>query len=270
MSAGGRRRRRGGRRSASLAGDPLDLFLDAITNALGVIMFILLMVVLFGRASDTPQPATEASEVREAQELERQVRDLQARLDALPPAGDPELAARWKAAMDRLPALEREVDRLKSAVRRDEADSLAAEARLAEERKSLERMASELAAVQQATKAPTGFVRISRFQQDARKAIILAVAGGKVSRIRATKETTSISAPTGGTPVTDQASADAAVRSLLDGFLPSTHRIELIVWEGSFLQAKMVENVLEQLRYDSNPIPVRAGTALEPGAGGVQ
>lgn len=105
MSAGGRRRRRGGRRSASLAGDPLDLFLDAITNALGVIMFILLMVVLFGRASDTPQPATEASEVREAQELERQVRDLQARLDALPPAGDPELAARWKAAMDRLPKL---------------------------------------------------------------------------------------------------------------------------------------------------------------------
>lgn len=270
MSAGGRRRKRGGRKSAALAGDPLDLFLDAITNALGVIMFILLMVVLFGRASDTPQPATQASEVLEVRELEQQARDLQAKLDALPPAGDPELAARWKAAMDRLPPLEREVSRLMSAVRRDEESSLAAEAKLAELRKSAERMSSELASVQQATKAPSGFVRISRFQQDSRKAIILAISGGKVSRIRATKETPSISAPTGGTPITDQASAEAAVRALLEGFLPSTHRVELIVWEGSFQQAKMVENVLEQLRYDSNPIPVRAGTALEPGAGGVQ
>jgi hypothetical protein len=271
VSAGGRRRRRGGRKAASLAGDPLDLFLDAITNALGVIMFILLMVVLFGRASDAPQsPAEQAAEATEVERLESQVRELQAKVDALPPRGDPELAARWKAAMERLPAMEQEVAALKSARRRDEQDALAAEARLANDRKTIERMTTELASVQQATRAPTGFVRISRFQQDPRKAVILAVADGRVSRIRATKETKSISAPTAGTPITDQASADAAVRSLLAEFQPSTHRVELLVWEGSFMQAKLAENAIEDLRFDSNPIPVRAGTALEPGAGGVQ
>ena len=74
MSAGGRRRRRRGHKSSSLAGDPLDLFLDAITNALGVIMFILLMVVLFGRASDSKSDVTAPSavEVREARDLEEQ------------------------------------------------------------------------------------------------------------------------------------------------------------------------------------------------------
>jgi hypothetical protein len=271
VSAGGRRRRRGGRRSASLAGDPLDLFLDAITNALGVIMFILLMVVLFGRASDAPEkPAEQAAEARELQDLEARVRELEAKVDALPPRGDPELAARWKAAMERLPKLEDEINRLKSAQRRDEQDALAAEARLASERRTLERLATEVTSAQQSTKAPTGFVRISRFQADPRKAVILAVADGKVSRLRATKETKSISAPTVGAPVLYQAGADAAVRQLLQEFQPSTHRVELLVWEGSFAQAKLLENAIESLRYDSNPIPVRAGTALEPGAGGVQ
>ena len=87
MSAGGRRRRRGGRKSSSLAGDPLDLFLDAITNALGVIMFILLMVVLFGRASDSKSDAAAPTkaEVREARDLEDKRQQMQAKLDALPP-----------------------------------------------------------------------------------------------------------------------------------------------------------------------------------------
>lgn len=270
MSFAGRRRRRGGRRSSSLAGDPLDLFLDAITNALGVIMFILLMVVLFGRAQDTPRPDSPLRTVEDVRKLEQQARDLEAILDALPPAGDPELYARWKAAMARFPDLEREIDRLRSEIRRSEADARAAEGKFAEEQARMERISAAIAEAQRQSKAPSGFVRISRFQSDGRKAIILAVAGGKVARIRATKETTSISAPTGGTPITNQASADVAVRELLDGFLPSTHRVELIVWEGSFLQAKLIENSLESLRFDSNPIPVRAGTALEPGAGGVQ
>ena len=82
MSTGGRRRRRGGRKSSSLAGDPLDLFLDAITNALGVVMFILLMVVLFGRASDSQSEtaAPTAVEVREARDLEEKRQQLQAKL----------------------------------------------------------------------------------------------------------------------------------------------------------------------------------------------
>ena len=46
------RRRRRIHRSTSMAGDPLDLFQHAMTNARGVIMFVMLMMALFGQASD--------------------------------------------------------------------------------------------------------------------------------------------------------------------------------------------------------------------------
>ena len=270
MSAG-RRRRRGSRKGASLAGDPLDLFLDAITNALGVIMFILLMVVLFGRADDSPaEPKESQAEVRELERLREEVRDLQAKLDALPPAGDPELSARWKAASERLPQLEQEVDRLKSDARRAEQDSLAASATLADDRKAVDRLTAEAEKVQQSAKAPTGFVRVSRFQQDNRKSVILTLSDGKLSRFRATAETKEISAPKAGSDASDAAAAAAAVRKLLDGYLPTTHRVELLVWEGSFRQAKLVEQAILDLGFDSNPLPVRAGTSIQSGTGGVQ
>ncbi len=267
----GRRRRRGSRKGASLAGDPLDLFLDAITNALGVIMFILLMVVLFGRATDSPAETKETqAEVRELERLREELRDLEAKLAALPPAGDPELAARWKAASERLPQAEQEVDRLKADTRKAEQDSLAAAAALAEDRKSIERLTAEAEKVQQSAKAPTGFVRVSRFQQDNRKSVILTLAGGKLSRFRATADTKEISAPKTGSDVSDAAAAAEAVAKLLDGYLPTTHRVELLVWEGSFRQAKLVEQAILDRGFDSNPLPVRAGTSIQSGTGGVQ
>ncbi|MFM9180438.1 MAG: hypothetical protein ACKOV8_04200, partial [Phycisphaerales bacterium] len=97
----GRRRRTRRRRASALAGDPLDLFLDAITNALGVIMFILLMVVIFGRAGEEKSPEPRP-DLREVQQLEERRQELLAKIQALPPAGDPELAARWKAALERV------------------------------------------------------------------------------------------------------------------------------------------------------------------------
>jgi flagellar biosynthesis GTPase FlhF len=267
----GRRRRRRGRKGASLAGDPLDLFLDAITNALGVIMFILLMVVLFGRATDSPAETEKSqAEVRELERLREELRDLEVKLAALPPAGDPELAARWKAASERLPQAEQEVDRLKADTRKAEQDSLAAAAALAEDRKSIERLTAEAEKVQQSAKAPTGFVRVSRFQQDNRKSVILTLAGGKLSRFRATADTKEISAPKTGSDVPDAAAAAEAVAKLLDGYLPTTHRVELLVWEGSFRQAKLVEQAILDRGFDSNPLPVRAGTSIQSGTGGVQ
>lgn len=270
-AAGGRRRRRRGRRGGSLAGDPLDLFLDAITNALGVIMFILLMVVLFGRASDAPAPSAPTSaDAAEARRLEERLRELQARIDALPPAGDPELAARWKAAMERVPRLEEELLQAQAEVERATRDAEDARTRLEEARQSAERLAAESAAKPRSARAPTGFVRVSRFQQDARKSVILTLSDGKLSRFRATAETREISAPSAGTPVPDAQGAAEAVRRALDGFQPATHRVELLVWEGSFRQAKLVEQALLDLGFDSNPLPVRAGTSIQSGAGGVQ
>lgn len=271
MSGGSRRRRRrGGRRSSALAGDPLDLFLDAITNALGVIMFILLMVVIFGRASDSPAAATASkSEAREVRELEELRKELEAKVNALPPAGDPELAARWKAAMEKLPKLEEEVAQLQSESLKAESRASAATVKLNEDQKVVEKLRLEVSQSVTTVK-PSGFIRVSRFQEDKRKSVILTLANGKLSRFRATSETKEISAPTTGSPIISQASATDVTRQLLDGFQPATYRVELLVWEGSFRQAKMVEQALLEMGFDSNPLAVRAGTALKPGAGGVQ
>ena len=272
MSAGGRRRRRGGRKNSSLAGDPLDLFLDAITNALGVVMFILLMVVLFGRASDS-QPDTAAPtavEVREARDLEERRQQLQAKLDALPPAGDPELNARWNAANKAFQKLEEELVELLSEAQRREADASAAATKLAELRKVLEKLTAEASKKSESATPPSGFVRVSRFQQDQRKSVTLLLSGGQLSRFRPTAETKEISAPVTGIAVTDAVSAAQGVIRELDGFQPATYRVDLLVWEGSFAQAKMVEQALLDLGFDSNVLPARAGTSIQSGTGGVQ
>jgi hypothetical protein len=272
MSAGGRRRRRGSRKSSSLAGDPLDLFLDAITNALGVVMFILLMVVLFGRASDSKSDATapNAVEVREARDLEEKRQQMQAKLDALPPAGDPELNARWNAANKQFQKLEDELAELLSEAQRRETDASAAAVTLAELRKVLEKVTAEATTKSKSVTPPSGFVRVSRFQQDQRKSVILLLSGGKLSRFRATAETKEISAPASGFAVSNAVSAAEGVSRALDGFQPATYRVELLVWEGSFAQGKMVEQALLDLGFDSNPLPVRAGTSVQSGTGGVQ
>ncbi|MFM8731094.1 MAG: hypothetical protein ACKOGJ_01010 [Phycisphaerales bacterium] len=266
----GRRRRTRRRRASALAGDPLDLFLDAITNALGVIMFILLMVVIFGRAGEEKSPEPRP-DLREVQQLEERRQELLAKIQALPPAGDPELAARWKAALERVQRLEREESDLAVRARTADEKLRDAAARIAEERKTTERLAAEVEKAKSAVRSSaSSFIRVSRFQQDKRKAVILTLSGGKLSRFRATADTKEISPPPGGSAVGDLEGARAAVKQALDAYPPSTHRVELIVWEGSFPQAKLVEQVLLELGYDSNPLPVRAGAAVPAGTGGVQ
>ena len=272
MSTGGRRRRRGGRKSSSLAGDPLDLFLDAITNALGVVMFILLMVVLFGRASDSQSDtaAPTAVEVREVRDLEDQRQQLQAKLDALPPAGDPELNDRRNKANKEFQKLEDELTELRSEAQRFEADASAAATKLAELRKVLEKLTAEASKKSERATPPSGFVRVSRLHEDQRTPVHLLLSGGKLSRFSVTAETKEISAPSSGFPVSNAVSAVEGVRRELDGFSPATHRVELLVWEGSFAQAKMVEQALLDLGFDSNTLPARAGTSIQSGTGGVQ
>ena len=89
-------------------------------------------------------------------------------------------------------------------------------------------------------------------------------------RFRATPETKEISAPASGFAVSNAVSAAEGVSRALDGFQPATYRVELLVWEGSFAQGKMVEQALLDLGFDSNPLPVRAGTSVPSGTGGVQ
>lgn len=265
-----RRRRRGRRKSAAMAGDPLDLFLDAITNALGVVMFILLMVVLFGRAGAEPAPVPPTQEA-ELRELEEEERKLQLQVQALPPTGDPELAARWKAAMQAVQRLEEELDPMLATARSTDAKVADASALLAEDLRTLERLVSQVReAKDKVRSSASGFIRVSRFQTDKRPAALLALNGGRLSRIRVTADTKQVLPPGGGSDVRDAAGAKAAVESLLRDAPAGTYRVELLVWEGSFDSAKRVEAALLELGYDTNPMPKPAGAPFTPGTGGVQ
>ena len=265
-----RRRRRGRRKSAAMAGDPLDLFLDAITNALGVVMFILLMVVLFGRAGAEPAPVPPTQEA-ELRELEEEERKLQLQVQALPPTGDPELAARWKAVMQAVQRLEEEREPLLATARSTDAKVADASALLAEDLRTVERLVSQVReAKDKVRSSASGFIRVSRFQTDKRPAALLALNGGRLSRIRVTADTKQVLPPGGGSDVRDAVSAKAAVESLLRDAPAGTYRVELLVWAGSFDSAKRVEAALLELGYDTNPMPAPAGAPFTPGAGGVQ
>jgi hypothetical protein len=229
------------------------------------------MMALFGQASDAVVKVTVSvlETAEKARKLADERDDLQRRVAAMPPVGDPELSARYLAALDRLRKDEAELDERRAAVRRRE-EELAKLRDAIEQATKARDAALALVPKNAAPRPPSAFVRVSRFQQDKRSAVILTLAGGKLGRFRATQETKSIPAPATGIPVTDAASAAEAVRKLLDGFQPSTHRVELLVWEGSFLEAKMVEQAILDLGFDSNPEPAKAGAAVTPGTGGVQ
>ena len=263
----GLRRRRRIHRSTAMAGDPLDLFQHAMTNARGVIMFVMLMMALFGQASDAVVQVTVAvlDNAQRVRDLTAERDELQRKIAALPPSGDPELAARWRAALDRIAALEEQDFKVASDRRRAESQAAEAAVRLAEQRKAMEKLDTELAAKTPSAKAPSDFIRVSHFQQDTRKSVILTLNDGKLSRFRATPgaEKVVISPPTAGDRITDAASATDAVRRLLDGFQPTTHTVDLIVWQGSFRQAKLVEQAILDRGFDSNPLPVLAGTNIE-------
>lgn len=268
MSAGRRRRRRGSRGGSSLAGDPLDLFLDAITNALGVVMFILLMVVLFGRAAEEA-PAQDRAAV---EVLERSVRELRERLAALPPAGDPELERRWRDAMSRIAEAGAAVAALRPEVERLRAEARSLSDAVAEARRELERASAKADAAEAAApRAPSGFVRLSRLvAADGRDPVCMALAGGRLSRPAIDGADTELTAPRDGIAVADAAAAVAAVKALLAATDPARERVELVVWQDSFRESKLVEQALMDAGFGINAIPVESGKALRVGPSGVQ
>jgi hypothetical protein len=264
------RRSKGRRRKTSMVGSPYELFMDAITNTMGVVMFILLMVVLFGRPPETV-PVPDAATASRVRQLREDRDDLHARAVALPPAGDPALRERWIKAVEHMQRHRVDQDALNRSIL--EATVLATAQKSAtttsqEQRQQLEARLKELES--RSTGANPGFVRVSRFQTDARKSVILALNAGQVSKPVVTRQTTSIAPPASGEVLGNAAQTRTVLARLLAGQPPTTHRVELIVWADSFAQAKVVEQVLLEMGYDTNPLPVMAGTPMTSGTGGVQ
>lgn len=272
-----RRRRRRGPGESLLIEDAFDLFLDALANTLGVIMFVGLMIAVFSgpvrmveAAAKHPDPAEAA---RTARELER-LAALEAELARLPSEGDPvfvermrmllEEAARVRATLAQLLA---ESADLADATRR--ARGAIAEARGSERRAEAERR--EIEARIAGLPETTSFVRVSRFRDDARSPVLLLVAHGAVERADpGPGERRILPGARPRHPVRTIAEARTTVTALVGALEPSRHRIEVAAWSDSFATFKLLERALVERGFDLNPMPLAAGEAIEAGRGGIQ
>ena len=143
--------------------------------------------------------------------------------------------------------------------------------RLEERRKELDRLAARIEAVAATPRPVGGFIRLSRLDtSDAREPLCLGLAGGRLALLSLTAETVQVTAPADGTAVRDAGTAKAAVEVLLAGADPKARRVELIVWQGAFREAKLVEQALIEAGFAINAIPVEAGKALGAGTSGSQ
>ena len=275
-----RRRRRG--RKGSTSTDGFDLFLDALCNALGVIMFIMLCLVVFAKstkgteASVDPQviEAETKAQLAKAAVLEQQLTGLLKVLAAMPPSGDQAVVARWKQLLADLDHMRtRKVAELEAEAKahaRLAASAIALQE--AEERKrNLDEELARLDAVRQRQNTVIQFVRIARFKADSRTPLLMLCSDGRVSMPKVEGKNQVFGEPRGsGIPVTDAASAKLAVRQLLDGRLSAAFRVEIAVWPSGFAAYKLLEKELIDQRYGINPLPLPAGEDLREGAGGVQ
>jgi len=277
-----RRRRQRSRASggAVVAEEAFDLFLDALANTLGVIMFIALMIVLFSSPpaeaprADEPSPTLDPSEAREVALLLEQAAMLEQTLAQAPREGDPELRRRAEALDAQLRALR---DSMAEVLEQTAADSdaitqanqarqraMAAAAAIEAQRQRLERRIASLPVT-------SSFVRVSRFRQDARTPVLLLLSGGRLERADpAPGETRIIPGARDPRPITSIDDARALIRTLLRDAAPSTHRLEVGVWSDSFGEYKLIERLLVDLGFDINPLPLPAGAALEAGTSGIQ
>ncbi len=275
-----RRRRRPGTRAAT--SDAFELFLDALCNALGVIMFILLCLVVFAKVTKGTQTAVDPVKIEaeitaleaRAAALELTLAGLLQALAAMPPSGDPALIKRWQELLASLEEMRTkklaEVEGEKNA--RAKLAASAAALQEAEQRKR--NLDAELARLDDARKRQNTviqFVRVARFKPDARKAVLVLCGDARVSLAKVEKKDQSFSEPSGtGIPVSDAASAKLAVRQLMEGRVPTAWRVEIAVWPSGFTAYKLLERELIEQRYGINPLPLPSGESLQEGAGGVQ
>ncbi|MEM1098320.1 MAG: hypothetical protein AAGH92_05975 [Planctomycetota bacterium] len=273
------------RRRPDFQDDALDLFLDAISNVFGGILFIALaVVVLLQFTVPMPaQPETVVAEVPavflpadlEALLAEAQTEDLEPteQLTRLREA----IAVQREALPQRQAAHEaaqREAKQAADQVR--EAERLAAEQQeaLVEARDTLEAL----------RRRPTQRVRAARFRPSAKQEVPLMVAdqrivrplndAGNVDRAALTLDAdaqTARPAPGAGIPIPTGAAGDAAVTRLLASLNPQTHYLNAAVWPTGFDAARQLRDAAIDLGFEFTLTPVPDGQGVPfNAASGVQ
>jgi len=270
-----RRRRRSARRGATASSESFDLFLDALCNALGVVMFIMLMIVIFTQSSGTldsvmsaesMEKATEAADAQ-AKASEAQLQEVLQAIAALPPRGDPKLLERWKSGQAELAKTTEELRGVGDSLAAQRQDLSAAFAALSELRRTMTSTQQEIKELELARARrtePRQFIRLAKLRPDVRpQTVQLLCADGRVCSANFTDRLQRISEPKGqGEIVQDAAQAKEAVLHFLAGKDPAKVRVEIVVWPSGFRAYKMLEPELIQTRFAFNPIPVATGQTI--------
>lgn len=270
-----RRRRRSTRRGATASSDSFDLFLDALCNALGVVMFIMLMIVIFTQSAGTSDAIMDAESMEKAAEAadaqakasEAQLQEVLQAIAALPPRGDPKLLEQWKAGQAELAktadALRSVGDSL-SAQRKDLSAALAALSELRRTMTSVQQEIKELELARARRSEPRQFIRLAKLRPDIRpQTVQLLCADGRLCSANFTDRLQKISEPKGqGEIVQSAAQAKEALLRFLAGKDPAKVRVEIVVWPSGFRAFKLLEPELIQAQFAFNPIPVASGQTI--------
>ena len=273
MSALRRRRRR--RRSGITSSDAFDLFLDALCNALGVIMFIMLVVVIFTKSADQDEkpidPKAAAQEITrletEARQLELKLSSVIAALSSLPTIGDPTLIEKWKVATKKLEAthVRRQYEAEASQIIGKQLGARqGAKSELQEQKVAIEMTIDALAQARTSKRGAVQFIRLARLRWDSHpKVVQILCADGRVSAANFTEKSQRILEPIGiGTIVSDDKSAQQVFNQLFAGKSPNDFRVEVVVWPSGFAAFKKLEKVIIEAQFSINPIPVATGDSM--------
>jgi hypothetical protein len=270
-----RRRRRSARRGATSSSDSFDLFLDALCNALGVVMFIMLMIVIFTQSAGTSESVMDAESMEkaieaaneEARASEAQLQEVLQAIAALPPRGDPKLLEQWRAGQAELAKAAEQLRSVGDSLAAQRKDLAATQAALAELRRTMtstQREIKELEVARARRVEPQQFIRLAKLRPDVRpQTVQLLCADGRLSSANFTDRLQRISEPKGqGERVQDATQAKEVVLRFLAGKDPGKVRVEIVVWPSGFGAYKLIEPELIQGRFAFNPIPVATGQTI--------
>ncbi|MEM1445591.1 MAG: hypothetical protein AAGF84_06010 [Planctomycetota bacterium] len=268
--------------------DALDLFLDAISNVFGGILFIALAVVVLLQFT-VPKPAEDVELVEVQTAAATSNSDPLEAIRASDLTQDEiEVATQHAVLIERLDEQREQLRRLQSIQTQQQTTLEQASDQLRETQRQHDALRRELLEAQQTLDAlrtrPTQRVRAARFRPSAKAEVPLMVAAGRVLRpmnadgsvdssavrIDSPKQTARPN-PQAGTPIPDGAAGDAALTRLLASLDPQRHYLNAAVWPDGFDAARRLRDTAIDLGFEFTLTPIPEGQGVPfNAASGVQ
>ncbi len=273
--------------------DALELFLDAISNAFGGVVFIAIVVVILLQFSTaTPvqtevlaDPALVVSQLT-AEELEAEIATLEALVAEQGATDDTGTRPEPRPPRD-TDVLEQELAELREVLQETRRAVQVLESERRQEAEQLALLHEQLLEVQEQVEAtpqpPTEHRRVGRFRQTDKREVPVMVhdggrllpvlgAGGGIDTASLVVDAASQSArprPGAGVWVTDDAAGRRQVAVFLGGRDPARDFIAIAVWPDSFEAATRLRDAAIEMGFDYGltPVPTGAGVPFNAAAG---